>query len=215
MQDLEAVDVKRQYPEGELMRIRSPEPGDALIVVDVQKDFLPGGALAVREGDAVIPPLNEAIRAFSEAGLPIFATRDWHPPDHCSFVEQGGLWPSHCVSRTQGAAFADALKLPASAAVVSKAVYSDAEAYSGFAGTGLTARLSKEGVERVFVGGLATDYCVLNTVLDACRERLDVIVLEDALRAVEAESGDGARAVGRMREAGADFAVTRAALRGG
>ncbi|WP_428276403.1 nicotinamidase [Candidatus Palauibacter sp.] len=194
------------------MRIRSPGRGDALLVVDVQRDFLPGGALAVAEGDAVIPPLNEAIRAFSEAGLPIFVTRDWHPPDHCSFVQQGGLWPLHCVAGTTGAAFPKSLRLPASPLVISKATDPASEAYSAFAGTDLAELLSDRRVRRVFVGGLATDYCVLRTVLDARAVGLDVVVLDDAVRAVGVESGDGARAIGRMRAAGAIFASARTAL---
>lgn len=194
------------------MTIRSPGRGDALLIVDVQNDFLPGGALAVRAGDTVIPPLNEAIRAFSEAGLPIFATRDWHPPDHCSFVEQGGSWPPHCISGTPGAAFPEALRLHASTITVSKADTSAAEAYSGFSGTDLGDRLADRCVSRVFVGGLATDYCVLYTVLDARSAGLDVVVLEDAIRSVQVEPGDGARAVARMRAAGARFASVRSAL---
>lgn len=194
------------------MRIRSPGRGDALLVVDVQKDFLRGGALAVPDGDAVIPPLNGAIRAFSEAGLPIFATRDWHPPDHCSFVHRGGLWPLHCVAGTSGAEFPKSLRLPATTVVISKADDPASEAYSAFAGTDLAGRLSDRRVRRVFVGGLATDYCVLRTVLDARAVGLDVIVLDDAVRAVDVESGDGARAVGRMRAAGAMFASARTAL---
>lgn len=196
--------------------MKGPPPGreDALVIVDVQNDFLPGGALAISEGDAVIPPLNEAIRMCAAAGLPVFATRDWHPADHCSFVDRGGIWPPHCVAGTEGAAFAEALNLPASAAIISKAAGSDADVYSGFAGTDLAQRLSEEGVARVFVGGLATDYCVLNTVLDARKEGFGVIVLEDAVRAVEVESGDGARAIARMRNAGADFALTQTALGG-
>lgn len=193
------------------MRIRSPGRGDALLVVDVQEDFLPGGALAVSEGEAVIPPLNEAIRAFSEAGLPIFVTRDWHPPDHCSFVQQGGPWPSHCVAGTRGAAFPKSLQLPAGTVVISKADDPASEAYSGFAGTDLADLLSDRRVGRVFVGGLATDYCVLRTVLDARKVGLEVVVLDDAVRAVDVESGDGDRALGRMRAAGATFASARTA----
>lgn len=196
------------------MRGPAPGAGDALLIVDVQTDFLPGGALAVPGGDAVVAQLNEAIRVFAAAGLPVFSTRDWHPADHCSFVGCGGVWPPHCVAGTEGAGFAPALDLPPSAVVVSKAVYPDVDAYSGFAGTDLADQLSASGVERVFVGGLATDYCVLNTVLDACRFGLDVIVLEDAVRAVEVETGDGARAIGRMRDAGAAFIPTRTAVGG-
>lgn len=194
------------------MWIRSPGRGDALLVVDVQKDFLPGGALAVPDGDAVIPPLNEAISAFSEAGLPIFTTRDWHPPDHCSFVQQGGLWPLHCVAGTSGAEFPESLRLPAATVVISKADDPASEAYSGFAGTDLAGRLSDLRVGRVFVGGLATDYCVLRTVLDARAAGLDVVVLDDAVRPVDVESGDGVRAISRMRAAGAIFASTRTAV---
>ena len=197
------------------MKGRAPGAGDALLIVDVQNDFLPGGALAVPGGDAVIPPLNEALRVFAAAGLPVFSTRDWHPADHCSFVGRGGIWPPHCVAGTEGAEFAPALELTSSTVVVSKAVHPDADAYSGFAGTDLAERLSAGGgVERVFVGGLATDYCVLNTVLDARREGLEVIVLEDAVCPVEVEAGDGARAIGRMREAGAAFIPTRTAVGG-
>jgi nicotinamidase/pyrazinamidase len=181
----------------------APARGDALIVVDVQNDFLPGGALAVPRGDEVLAPLNAAMAEFERAGRPVFATRDWHPANHCSFKAQGGPWPPHCVAGTPGAAFAGRLALPPSAAVISKATTAGADAYSGFAGTDLAARLAAAGVKRVFVGGLATDYCVLNTVLDARKEGLDVVVLEQAIRAVEVAPGDGERAIARMREAGA------------
>ena len=107
------------------------QSGDGLLVVDVQRDFLPGGSLAVRDGDAVVPPLNDWIARFATAGAPIFATRDWHPADHCSFRPQGGPWPAHCVAGTPGAAFADGLALPEGVAVVSKAMRDD-DAYSGF-----------------------------------------------------------------------------------
>lgn len=176
-------------------------PGDALLIVDVQRDFLPGGALAVPEGDDVIAPLNDCIALFSEKGLPIVATRDWHPPDHCSFVDQGGPWPPHCVQQTEGAAFAPALQLPEHALIISKASRSDVEAYSGFEGTELAEMLRHQGVQRIFVGGLATDYCVRATVLDALREGFAVVVLTDAIRAVDAQKED--RALNDMSEAGA------------
>src|SRR5262245_57084759 len=137
--------------------------GDALIVVDMQNDFLPGGALAVAHGDEVIPVLNAYITAFRRKELPIFATRDWHPANHCSFKPQGGPWPIHCVVNSHGAAFAWDLKLPASTIIISKPSDPDRETYDGFEGTDLERRLREIGAARLFVGGLATDYCVLNT----------------------------------------------------
>ena len=180
-----------------------PGDQDALIAVDVQKDFLPGGALAVPFGDEVVPALNAWLRAFTQAGRPVIATRDWHPPNHCSFSAQGGPWPPHCIAGEPGAEFADALRLPATAILISKATTPDRDAYSGFAGTALGAKLAALNVRRVFIGGLATDYCVLNTVLDARAAGLDVVVLEDAIRAVNVNPGDGARALERMKQAGA------------
>jgi len=179
---------------------------DALIVVDVQRDFLPGGSLAVPDGDAVVPALNACIRRFEQAGLPVYATRDWHPPDHCSFVAQGGTWPPHCVRDSAGAEFAGDLALPADAVIVSKATRPDTDAYSGFDGTGLADTLRAADVARVFVGGLATDYCVLATVKDARRHGFDVIVLQDAIRAVGVAVGDEAEALSAMRTSGAILA---------
>ena len=176
---------------------------DALVVVDVQNDFLPGGALGVPRGGEVIGPLNTCLRAFAAAGRPVFATRDWHPQNHCSFKARGGPWPAHCVAGTPGADFAAALDLPAGAVIVFKGSAPEHDAYSGFAGTDLGARLAAAGVRRVVIGGLATDYCVLNTVLDARAAGFEVVVLEDAVRAVDVAPGDGERALERMRDAGA------------
>jgi nicotinamidase/pyrazinamidase len=184
---------------------RSIGPGDALIVVDVQRDFLPGGALGVPAGDEVIEPLNCAIAAFGRAGLPVFFSRDWHPADHCSFRPQGGPWPPHCVAGTPGATFAAALIVPGGAAVISKADSAERDAYSAFQETGLAAQLEASGVRRVFVGGLATDYCVKATVRDARRLGFDVEVLEDAVRAVDVQPGDGERALAEMRQEGAQL----------
>jgi nicotinamidase/pyrazinamidase len=180
-----------------------PRVGDALILVDIQNDFLPGGALAVPAGDAVIAPLNAWIARFASAGLPVFATRDWHPIDHCSFAARGGPWPPHCIAGTPGAAFAPALALPANATIVSKATTAEADAYSGFAGTDLHVWLQAAGVRRFFVGGLATDYCVLNTVRDALALGYHVMLLQDAIRAVDVKPGDGERAIAAMVAAGA------------
>lgn len=181
--------------------------GDALIVVDVQKDFLPGGALAVPGGEAVIPTLNRYARRFERSGLPIFATRDWHPPDHCSFRQCGGPWPPHCVAGSPGADLAPALTLPPGAEIISKATLPGADAYSGFEGTGLAARLRERGCKRLFIGGLATDYCVRATALDAFEEGFEVVVLEDAVRPVEARRGDGARALAELVAQGAHLAT--------
>jgi len=182
------------------------ERGDALIVVDVQNDFLPGGALAVPRGDEVIEPVNRCLRCFARCDLPIFATRDWHPTTHCSFREQGGPWPAHCIAGTRGAAFPASLQLPASAQAISKATERERDAYSGFDGTDLALRLHDAGCRRVFIVGLATDYCVRATVLDARAAGLDVVVLEDAVRPVELQAGEGARALAEMRAAGARIA---------
>jgi nicotinamidase/pyrazinamidase len=179
------------------------QSGDALLIIDVQADFLPGGALAVTDGDAVVAPLNEWIARFMAAGLPIFATFDWHPPEHCSFRQQGGAWPQHCVAKTSGARFADGLALPAETWCVAKATQPDADAYSGFSGTDLHLLLQRAGVRRLFVGGLATDYCVLQSVLDARRLGYDVVLLRRAVRAVDVRPGDGERAIGVMLKAGA------------
>lgn len=182
---------------------RPPCPGDALLIVDVQNDFLPGGALAVPEGDQVLAPLKRWIERFVAAGSPIFATRDWHPADHCSFVGRGGCWPPHCIAGSPGAAFPNALPLPPWVQVISKAQSPSEEAYSGFSDSDLSKRLRAAGVRRLLVGGLATDYCVLSTVLDARRFGYDVLLLPDALRAVDLRPGDGRRALGAMAVAGA------------
>jgi nicotinamidase/pyrazinamidase len=177
--------------------------GDALVVVDVQNDFLPGGSLAVPAGDEVIPVLNRYVADFVEAGLPVLATRDWHPANHCSFRAQGGPWPPHCVQGSEGARFAPGLALPPSTVIVSKDVRPDQNTYSGFQGGDLDARLREAGARRVFVGGLATDYCVLHTVKDALARGYAAVLLSDAIRAVEVEPGDGRKAETEMVRLGA------------
>ncbi len=177
--------------------------GDALISVDVQNDFLAGGSLAVPRGNEVIPVMNRYIRAFEEKGLPVFATRDWHPANHCSFKAQGGPWPPHCVQGTKGAEFAPDLNLPEDAVVISSATRPDKEAYSGFEGTDMHERLQKIGVKRLFIGGIATDYCVLNTVKDALSLGYEVYLLEDAIQAVNLHPDDGEKAKEEMFGLGA------------
>lgn len=175
----------------------------ALVVVDLQLDFCPGGALAVPHGDKVMVLLNRYIERFQAQGAGIYATRDWHPPNHISFIEQGGIWPSHCVQGTPGASFHLEVHLPTDVEVISKGTDPDREAYSGFQGTDLADRLRKRGVRRLYVGGLATDYCVRSTVLDAIKEGFETYFLEDASRGVDVNSGDVERAVAEMMDAGA------------
>ena len=181
----------------------------ALVIVDVQNDFCPGGSLAVAEGGQVVPILNRHIEKFCRAGLPIFATRDWHPARTRHFNTDGGPWPPHCVQGTDGGKFHPALVLPNTAVVVSKGVSFDADSYSGFEatdaeGVGLVQRLRALGVERIFVGGLATDYCVKFTVLDGLKEGFKVTLLQDAIRGVNRRPDDSKRAIEEMVRAGAE-----------
>ncbi|MDE2310777.1 MAG: nicotinamidase [Betaproteobacteria bacterium] len=178
-----------------------PQQGDALLIVDVQNDFLPGGSLTVPRGDEVVPALNRYLRAFQN--LPVYATRDWHPARHCSFKAQGGPWPPHCVAGTRGAEFAAALRLPPSAVIISKATTVEQDAYSGFQDTELDSLLHSTSIRRLFIGGLATDYCVLNTVRDALGLGYKVLLLADAMRAVDVQPGDGQRAEAEMLSLGA------------
>lgn len=179
------------------------DEGDALLVIDMQVDFLPGGALGVTDGHEVIAPVNHLLQLFSDARLPVFASRDWHPGGHCSFQAQGGPWPPHCVADTPGAEFAAELALPDDVVVVSKADTEQVDAYSAFSGTTLAAQLRDRGITRVTVCGLATDYCVLNTVTDALEEGFDTLVVPEAMRAVDVQPGDGSRALDRMVARGA------------
>ena len=183
--------------------------GDALIVVDVQNDFCPGGSLAVPEGDAVVPVLNEYLSRASDAGIPIYASRDWHPQETRHFAAQGGPWPPHCVQGTHGAEFHPDLQLPPGAVVVSKGMSAEDQGYSALEavlpdGRPLVDALRAEGVTHLYVGGLATDYCVRATVLDALKEGFTTSVLVDASRPVDVQPGDGERALNEMLAAGAE-----------
>ena len=181
---------------------------DALLITDVQKDFLPGGALPVPDGDEIIPVLNEYAKLFEDAKAHVFASRDWHPPNHCSFKQQGGPWPPHCVQNTRGAKFSPDLKLPEGTVVISKATDPERESYSVFDRTNFENELQMRGVRRLFVGGLATDYCVVNTVLDALKLGFKTVVLMDATLGINVKPGDVDRAVEKMLELGAEQATT-------
>lgn len=176
----------------------------ALIVVDVQNDFCPGGALAVGQGDEVVAPLNKLIEEFLERGEPVFKSRDWHLEKTKHFAAYGGTWPVHCVQNTKGAEFHPELIDDLHIRTISKGL-GDEDCYSAFDGTDLALQLRRLGVEEVWVGGLATDYCVKNTVLDALKEGFRVKALEKAMRAVELQPGDGKRAIEEMQNAGAEI----------
>ena len=198
----------------------TPRPTDVLLVVDVQNDFCPGGALAVPEGDAVVPLVNRLARQFQH----VILTQDWHPPGHSSFAsthpgrqpfetiraDYGDqvLWPDHCVQGTHGAAFHPELDIPTAELVLRKGFRRDIDSYSAFAEndkrtrTGLAGYLRERGFERIFLAGLATDFCVFWSALDARAEGFDVAVIEDACRAIDLE-GSLARARAEMQAAGA------------
>jgi nicotinamidase/pyrazinamidase len=173
---------------------------DALIVVDVQNDFCPGGALAVPEGDEVVPAVN----ALASEMPFVVATRDWHPRNHGSFAAQGGPWPEHCVQDTEGAELHPGIDRSGIDEVVDKGQAVDTEGYSGFESTGLERLLRAHGVDRVHVAGLALDYCVKATALDAKRAGFDVVLHKDATRPVDVTPGDGERAVDELRAAGVE-----------
>jgi nicotinamidase/pyrazinamidase len=176
-------------------------PGDALIIVDVQNDFCPGGALPIESGGEVVPVLNRWIAAAVVKHVPIYASRDWHPVGHISFDQQGGPWPSHCIQDTEGARFHPELQLPGSVIKVTKGVRFDQDQNSVFDQTGLTYQLRMTGISRLWVGGLAEDVCVLASVLDARREAFEVVLIENATKPVSANGGEKARR--QMHEAGA------------
>jgi nicotinamidase/pyrazinamidase len=187
------------------------DPIKALLVVDVQKDFCPGGALAVPDGNRVVPALNRHIADAVAQGWPVYASRDWHPPVTEHFQAYGGEWPAHCVRESEGAQFHPDLQLPASTIIISKGQAPDKPGYSALEGstpdgTLLADDLRSRGVEHLYVGGLATDYCVKASVIDARRAGLEVTVLGDAIAGVDVKPGDSARALEEMERAGATIA---------
>jgi len=175
---------------------------DAFVLVDAQVDFFPGGALPVPGGEAILPAVNGVLRRARSGGLLVVASRDWHPPDHGSFTTQGGPWPPHCVRGTAGAELHPGLELPPVFTMVHKATERTGDAYSAFQGTGLAGFLLRHGLRRLLVGGLALDYCVKATCLDAVREGFTVALLLPATRPVELRPGDGDRTLAELREAG-------------
>jgi nicotinamidase/pyrazinamidase len=191
------------------------ESKKALIVVDVQNDFCPGGSLAVAHGDEVVAPLNRLIKEFLDRGEPVFKTRDWHPEKTKHFTAYGGTWPVHCVQDTRGAEFHPDLSDDPRVTVISKGFDESADGYSGFDGTQLGKMLRDDGVEEVWVGGLATDYCVKETVLDARREGFEVKALADAMRPVNVRPDDGKKALEEMSAAGAEIIGSQTKAAGG
>ncbi len=187
----------------------------ALLVVDVQNDFCPGGALAVPDGDAILPRVNRTIELFVHRGLRVLATRDWHPRVTKHFKAYGGAWPPHCVQGTKGARFHRDLRLPKDAVILSKGMDPEQDSYSGFqalndGGRDLESVVHDLGIDELFVCGLATDYCVRATALDALRRGIRVRVLDDAIKGVDLKPGDSEAALKEMSEAGVPFAETRA-----
>ncbi len=179
------------------------EAGDALIVVDMQNDFCPGGLLPIKDGHMIVPVINQWINAAVAKRIPVYASRDWHPLEHLSFKDSGGLWPPHCVQDTDGARFHPNLKLPDSAIIITKGVRFDQDQNSVFDQTGLSVKLKKDGIKRLWVCGLAEDVCLLATVLDGCREGFEVMLISTATQAISPESGEKARR--DMRNAGAQI----------
>jgi nicotinamidase/pyrazinamidase len=181
------------------------EKKKALIVVDVQNDFCPGGSLAVAQGDEVIAPLNQLMKKFLDRGEPVYKTRDWHLPQTNHFAAYGGIWPFHCIQNTKGAEFHPDLLDDPRITVISKGTDDKADGYSGFDGTNLADSLREAGVSEIWVGGLATDYCVKQTVIDGVRQGFKVKALADSMRPVNVNQGDGAGAIEQMRAVGAEI----------
>ncbi len=186
----------------------------ALLVVDIQNDFCPGGALAVPEGNTIVPRVNRTIELFVRRGLPVLATRDWHPPVTKHFKDYGGAWPPHCVQGTKGARFHPELRLPKDTVVLSKGMDPEQDSYSGFqalndGGRDLESVVHDLGIDELFLCGLATDYCVRATALDAQRRGIRIHVLEDAIKGVDVRPGDSEAAIAEMRRSGVPLIDSR------
>lgn len=184
----------------------------ALIVVDVQNDFCPGGSLPVSDGDNIIGPINKLINFFSEKHIPVFYTRDWHPVDHSSFSKQGGPWPPHCIAGTKGAEFHEDLDIVSHSEIISKATDRDKDSYSAFGETDLNIKLKALKVEKLVIAGLATDYCVKNTVLDALNYGFKTLVVNEGIKAVNVNPEDGSKAIEEMKNKGAEIVTLDSVL---
>lgn len=185
-------------------------PGDALLAIDIQNDFMPGGSLAVPLGDEIVPVMNSYINTFHSQRLAIFASRDWHPENHQSFISQGGPWPPHCIAGTKGAEFHPQLRLSKEAIVISKGMSPSDTGYSVFSNPEFNEILQRQNIHRLFVGGLATDYCVLDGVTAALKHGYEVFLLEDAVRAVNVNINDGDKAIKTMLSKGATSITLKA-----
>lgn len=178
----------------------------ALLIVDVQNDFCPGGALPVPNGDEIVPVVNMLIAIAKDEKIPIFASRDWHPQNHCSFKKQGGPWPPHCVQSTVGAELHPELRLPLGRfTLISKGIEPNKDSYSAFGDTELLEELKKRNIKELWICGLATDYCVKATALDAKKLGFDVVVIENACAAVKMNPGDEIEALNEMLDAGIEI----------
>jgi nicotinamidase/pyrazinamidase len=189
-------------------RIKAMKRRKALLIVDMQNDFCPGGALAVPEGDKVVPAINKYIKIFQKQKAPVLATRDWHPVRTKHFKDFGGIWPVHCVQGTPGAAFHPKVKLPKNAILLYKGMDPQKDAYSAFqaedaTGTGLPKLLSLLGVKELYIAGLATDYCVRSSAVDALKHGLKVKLLSDAIKGVNLKAQDSEKAIKEMVKRGA------------
>jgi nicotinamidase/pyrazinamidase len=196
-------------PRAKTSTIPQPDQHSALLLVDLQNDFFPGGALAVPGADVLIPLINAYIKHFSRQGWAILATRDWHPANHTSFTEQQGPWPAHCVQGSRGAQFHSDLVMPPGMMVISKGTDPRKDVRSGFEGTSLADRLEDLNVQTLFVLGLATDNCVNHTVLDGCKQGFRVVLLTDATRWFHRKPDDSSKALQEMADAGAFLATIR------
>ncbi len=183
---------------------------DALVVVDMQRDFMSQGALAVPEANSIVERVNDYIKIFEKQGRPVYFTRDWHPKNHISFKENGGIWPTHCVQGSIGAEFCEDLYMPSdNRFIISKGVSEDFDAYSGFQGTLLKELLLERGVKRLYICGVATDYCVKETLLGAENLGFRTILLTDAVKGVDINKGDSEKAIMQMLGAGSVSSILK------